>query len=115
SAKRPSISHYDYLNGDLRWARSSGSTLSGGINFSAQTIASKGTVGSYTAHYYDSAGKAVILYFDKSHNKLAKARLTTAWSITSLVTGGREAHVTRFGTSLAYTNVDDVGVTVYFA
>lgn len=114
-SNRPSISHYDYLNGDLRWTKSSGSTLTGGISFTAQTVASHGTVGSYTAHYYDSAGKAVILYLDKSHNQLAKARLTTAWSITNLATGGREAHVTKFGTNLAYTNVDDVGVTVYFA
>jgi hypothetical protein len=86
----------------------------GGISFSAQTVASHGTVGSYTAHYYDTAGKAVILYFDKSKNKLGKARLTTSWSLSSLATGGREAHVSKFGTTVAYTNVDDVGVEVLF-
>ena len=66
------------------------------------------TVGTYTAHYYDATGKAVILYYDKSHNKLAKARLgSSTWSITSIGTGGHEIHVSRFNNTFAVTNVDD--------
>ncbi len=114
SSNRPSISHYDLSNGDLRFAKSAGSTLVGGISFSASAIASKGTIGTYTAHYYDTAGKAVVLYWDKSHNKLAKARFTTSWAITNLVTGGHEIHVSKYKETVAYTNVDDTGLSVLF-
>ncbi|MBC8107977.1 MAG: alginate lyase family protein, partial [Anaerolineae bacterium] len=115
SLNRPGISHYDYINGDLRFAKSVGSTLAGGINFSAQTVASNGTVGTYTTHYYDNAGKATILYFDKSKNRLGKARLLSGvWTLSALQTGGRESHVSKFGTTIAYTNVDDLGVRVFF-
>ena len=103
------------MNGDLRFAKSSGSTLTGGINFTASVAASNGTVGTYSTHYYDNAGKATILYFDKSKSRLGKARFVNgAWSLTGLQPGGRESHVSKFGTTIAYTNVDDLGVQVLY-
>lgn len=115
SNKRPTISHYDVTNGDIRFVKSSGSTLTGGISFSAQTVASSGTIGAYSAHYYDAAGKATILYFDKSHNKLVKARLLgSTWNFSNVAIGGREIHVSRFGNTFAFTNVDDNFVRVLF-
>ncbi|CAN5508454.1 hypothetical protein BH09PLA1_BH09PLA1_32770 [soil metagenome] len=115
SNKRPTISHYDLANGDLRFAKSSGSTLTGGINFTASTATSNGTVGTYSTLFYDNAGKATILYFDKSKSRLGKARLVgSTWTVQGLAPGGRESHVSRFGTTFAYTNVDDLGVVVAF-
>jgi len=111
---RPSLSHYDSENGDLRFAWSSGSSASDTIRFRGQTVASRGTVGAYSALYYDTDDRATILYFNKSHNKLARAKLTDAWTITNLTTGGREAHISRFGDAIAYTNVDDTGLAVLF-
>src|SRR5206468_191870 len=109
------ISHYDLVNGDLRFAKSSGSTLVGGIHFSAQNAASNGTVGTYSSLYYDNAGKVTILFFDKTHSRLGKARfVNNAWAVTLLQAGGRESHVSKFGTTIAYTNVDDLGVNVTF-
>ncbi len=102
NANRASISHYDQKNADLRFAKTNISAAnsglaSGGIVFSSSTIASRGRGRLVRRHYYDSTGKPVVLYFDRSHNKLAKARLTSAWKLTTLVVGGREIHVSKHG------------------
>ena len=116
---RASISHYQSSTQDLRFAKSNTNAnnaglVSGGLVFTASTIASAGSVGQYSAHYYDSTGKAVVMYFDQTRNKFAKARLTSAWAFTYPLTGGKEIHVSRFGANIAYTNMDDNGVTVLY-
>ena len=114
TSNRPAISHYDAAHGDLRFAKSRGTSAAGPIRFSAQTVASHGTVGACSTLYYDD-GEANILYFDKSHNALARARQTDiGWTITNLADGGRELHVARYDNALAYTNLDDRSLQVLF-
>ena len=51
---------------------------------------------------------------DRSHDQLVQARLRDTWTITPLADGGREAHVTRYGKQVAFTNVDDTSAYVMF-
>jgi len=113
-SNRPAISHYDSERGDLRFAKAILNTRTGLMRFGAQTVASRGTVGAYSALYYDAAGVATILFRDKSHDQLVQARFRDTWTITPLADGGREAHVARYGKQVAFTNVDDTSAYVMF-
>lgn len=108
TANRPTVSFYDSLNTGLKFAHSSGDTFTG-ISFTSNFVVTKNAVGYYSNLYYDSTGKANILYFDRTNNLAMRARNTTGntFTFTTLAPGGRELHVARNATTLAYTNLNE--------
>ncbi len=107
SANRPAISFYDSAISGLRFAKSSGDTFNN-INFTASTVTQKGAVGYYSNLYYNSSGKPTIFYFDKTQAKAMRAVFSSnKWNAAALATGGREIHVARYGSTVAFTNLDE--------
>ncbi|MGB7158747.1 MAG: alginate lyase family protein [Tepidisphaeraceae bacterium] len=104
---KPSMTYYNAYNSSLTYAYSPD-----GTTWEKQTIAGAGASkeGLYTTLLYDNTGKANIFFFDKTNNLAKRARKSGAsWSITTLVTGGREMQVAKKSTgALAYTTLDDL-------
>jgi hypothetical protein len=111
SANRPSVSYYDSASTGLKFAASSGDTFTG-INFTAGFVTTAGAVGYYSNLFYDSAGKANILYFDRTNGLARRARKTTSWTLSTLAPGGREIHVARGPSAIAYTNLNEAVPTL---
>lgn len=106
SSNRPAMSWYDSAISGLRYASSSGDTFSG-INFSASTVQTK-KLGYYSNLYFDNSGKPNIFYFNRNTLQAIRAvRTGSVWAFTILGSGGREIHVTRYGNTVAYTNLDE--------
>ncbi|MGH7177299.1 MAG: hypothetical protein ACREJC_07965, partial [Tepidisphaeraceae bacterium] len=111
-SNRPCVAFYDSLNSALKYATGNNDTLNGniagGIGFTSKFVASKDLVGYYSNLFFDTTGKATIFYWDRTHNKAMRARLVSgAWSFTTLADGGRQIHVARFDTLVAYTNLNE--------
>ncbi len=108
SANRPAVSFYDSNSTGLKFARSAGDTF-GGVAFSSAFVTTKDAVGYYSNLYFDATGRPNIFYFDRTHNTAMRARngSGSTWTITTLAPGGREIHVARRGTTLAYTNLNE--------
>jgi hypothetical protein len=101
------VSYYDSANTALKFASSSGDTFNG-INFTAGFVTKPNAVGYYSNLYYEAAGNANIFYFDRTNGLAKRARRVGAnWTITTLAPGGRELHVARTGSTVAYTNLDE--------
>ena len=100
----PSISYYDAFETSLRYAY----TVNG-TTWSAQTIASVGNQGLYTSLFYDLSGKANVFFFDRSSLTAKRAKKSGAsWTVSTLLTGGREMNVAMKSTgALAYTTLDE--------
>jgi len=106
-SNRPTVSYYDSLNTALKFSSSSGDTFTG-INFTAGFVTKPNAVGYYSNLYYESGGNANIFYFDRTNGLAKRARKVGAnWTITTLAPGGRELHVARRGSTVAYTNLDE--------
>jgi hypothetical protein len=75
-----------------------------------KTIASQQVQGLYTQFYFNSANKATIFFFDKTHNlmKRASGTVKTSWSVADMEAGGREIHLSLNSSgNIAYTNLDE--------
>ncbi|MCS7250947.1 MAG: hypothetical protein RMK32_04835 [Anaerolineae bacterium] len=68
-AGNPHISYYDASNGDLKYARWTGS------QWVIQTVDSEGNVGKYTSLELDSYGNPHISYYDTGNDDLKYARV----------------------------------------
>ncbi len=87
---KPAMTYYDAANSAVRFAISSDR----GSTWSTQAVATTGIQGLYTNLYFDSSGRANILYFNRSNNDAIHAILTgKKWSFTTVSSGGRELHV----------------------
>src|SRR5688572_20602903 len=108
SAHRPAVSFYDSNSTGLKFARSSGDTF-GGVAFTSGFVTTPHAIGYYSNLYFDSTGKPNIFYFDRTHNLAMRARngSGSTWTLTTLAPGGREIHIARRGTTLAYTNLNE--------
>ena len=84
SSGNPHISYYGYHNGDLKYARWTGS------EWSVETLDSTGMVGQYTSIAVDSSGNPHISYMGAGYAMLKYARWTgSEWSIETVdSTGG---------------------------
>ena len=82
---RPAMSYYDAYNANLKFASYNG------VRWSAQTVASKNSVGLYTHLLFDQDGAADILYYSKSADAVFRARSNAAgWDLVQAVeSGGR--------------------------
>lgn len=106
-SNRPHISYYDSAISGLRYAKSSGDTFSG-VAFTASTVTEKGAVGYYSNLYFNASNQPTIFYFDKTRAKAMRVVFSSnKWNVTELAAGGREIHVARSGSALAYTNLDE--------
>src|SRR5574341_1308716 len=75
SAGNPHISYYDYTNGNLKYAKWTGSA------WNNQTVDSAGDVGWHTSIALDSAGNPHISYYDYTNGNLKYAKWTgSAWN-----------------------------------
>jgi len=78
----PAISYYDATNGDLKYARYTGSKWVGMSDPNKpDTVDSSGDVGQYTSLAFDSSGRPAISYYDVTNGALRYVR----WSGTSWV------------------------------
>jgi hypothetical protein len=79
-----SVSYYDPFNANLRYA-----TRSSGGTWSAQTVASTGTVGLYT-NLMIASGTPVIVYYKSNTDQLLEAYSTApgSWTYITLEDGG---------------------------
>jgi hypothetical protein len=100
----PSISYYDAFDTALRYAY----TVNG-TTWSSQRIAFNGNQGLYTSLFYDLSGRANIFYFDRTSLTAKRAKKIGAnWTVSALLTGGREMNVAMKSTgALAYTTLDE--------
>jgi len=75
SSGKPAISYYDATNGNLKYARLSGSKWVGMSDPNKpDTVDSSGDVGRYTSLAFDSSGKPAISYYDATKDDLKYAR-----------------------------------------
>ncbi|HQY88245.1 MAG TPA: hypothetical protein PK402_06275, partial [Tepidisphaeraceae bacterium] len=66
-------------------------------------------MGLYTHLIYNSNNKAEIYYFDIKNNMARRARATgtnSGWSLSNIGEGGRSMRVARFGTTVAWSNLN---------
>jgi RHS repeat-associated protein len=83
SAGNAHISYYDWTNGDLKYARWTGS------GWSIQTVDSTGTVGQWNSLALDGSGNPRIAYYDGTNGDLKYAAWTgSAWSIQTVDSAG---------------------------
>ncbi len=81
SGGKPHISYYDETNGNLKYARWTGSS------WNIQTMDSTGDVGKYTSLVLDNDGKPHISYYDETNGDLKYAHWTgSSWGIQSVDT-----------------------------
>jgi catechol 2,3-dioxygenase-like lactoylglutathione lyase family enzyme len=79
----PHISYYDDINGDLKYARWTGST------WVSQTVDSAGDVGEYTSLALDGAGNPHISYYDSDNRDLKYVHWTgSTWVIQTVDSEG---------------------------
>lgn len=113
----PAVSYYDATNTSLRFAYASDPNY----NFTASTIATK-KQGLYSRLFFSGTGQNVInlYYFDRTNNLGKRFTGTLTWSTktigasayTTLGAGGRELHLARFGSSVAYTTLNESAGTL---
>ena len=83
SSGYPHISYFDWTNGDLKYARWTGSA------WIIETVDSGGKVGGWTAIALDSSGYAHISYYDWTNGDLKYARwMGGTWSIETVDSAG---------------------------
>ena len=83
SSNNPHISYYDLTNGDLKYARWTGSA------WSIQTVDNTGNVGEYTSIAIDDNGRPHISYYDDSNKDLKYSYWTgSAWSTETVDSTG---------------------------
>jgi hypothetical protein len=102
---KPAMSYYDAANSALRFAMSSDR----GSTWSTQAVATANVQGLYTSLFFDSTGRANILYFNRTGNTAIRAILTgKKWAFTTISSGGREMHVSlAAGGGIAYSELDE--------
>jgi hypothetical protein len=99
SLERAHISYQDWSNGDLKYARHTGSA------WVMRTVDNAGYVGEYSSIELDSLDQPHISYFDRTKAKLKYARQNgTAWHIVTVPTTGA-AHAGMYS-SLALDTTD---------
>ena len=92
SNDNPHISYYDQTNGDLKYARWTGST------WIIQTVESTGTVGLYSSIALDSNNRPHISYYDYINADLKYAHWTgSTWNIQTVDSGGQAGGTCRLG------------------
>jgi len=107
---KPAMTYYDGQDTALRFARCS----TAWNTWSIQVVASKGSQGQYSNLFFDSANRANIFYYDRTHVRAQRAILSgSTWSFTTPATGGQEIHVSLFGTNLAFSNSDSTTDNLY--
>jgi threonine dehydrogenase-like Zn-dependent dehydrogenase len=101
---KPSISYYDAFETSVKYAYTAD-----GVNWSAQHIAGAGNQGLYTSLVYDLTGKANIFFFDRTKLTAKRAKKSGgSWTVTTLLTGGREMQVALKSTgAMAYSTLDE--------
>lgn len=102
---KPVTSYYDAAVGKLKMAYKTGGNEQ--TVWSNRVIAGGKRQGLYTQLYIDDANKINILFFDGKRNMAMKAVGTTvagAFALSDLTPGGREIHVSRFGSTYSYSN-----------
>jgi hypothetical protein len=100
----PGVSYYDAANSAVKFSQYDGKV------WTNKTIASQQVQGLYTQSYFNSAGKATIFFFDKTHNLMKRASGTvySKWSVADMEAGGREIHLSISPDGhIAYTNLDE--------
>ena len=104
-SNRPEIGYYDATPGNVKFARYTGTS------WATQTVASIGNVGLHVNLVIDSAGRHNLLYFDRSRNRVVRARGSFgSWTFTQLKTGGGQhlaAVATPTGGHVTYTWFED--------
>lgn len=102
---QPGMSYYDASESGLRYAGS----RDRGKTWTAEYVATKSIQGLYTSIFFDSVGQPNIFYFDRTNNLAKRAiKQGTTWSVTNLVTGGREMHLAIDSTAkIFYSTLDE--------
>ncbi len=99
----PGVSYYDAGNSALKYAITDGQT------WYTTTVASTGKQGLYSNLFYNDAGTATIMYFDKTHNRSLRATgIFRKWSISNMNAGGREMKLARrTDGEIAFSGLDE--------
>ena len=113
----PAVSYYDASVTSLKFSYARDPNF----NFSAAVIANK-KQGLYSKLFFTGAdqNRINIYYFDRTNNLAKRYNGTLTWSqsrisnsaYATLVAGGREIHVARFGSGLAYTSLNEAAGTL---
>jgi hypothetical protein len=113
----PAVSYYDASVTSLKFSYARDPNF----NFSAALIANK-KQGLYSKLFFTGAdqNRINIYYFDRTNNLAKRYTGTLTWSqskisnsaYATLVAGGREIHVARFGSGLAYTSLNEAASTL---
>lgn len=113
----PAVSYYDASNTSLKFSYA----VDPNYNFSNVVIATK-KQGLYSRLFFSGTNENTInlYYFDRTNNLAKRYTGTLTWSTSTisssayatLVAGGREIHVARFGNSRAYTSLNESNGTL---
>jgi|GEM_PF-2381931 len=113
----PAVSYYDATTTSLRFAYASNPNY----GFTAATIANK-KQGLYSKLFFSGTNQNSIniYYFDRTNNVAKRYAGSLNWATstisssvyTTLAAGGRELHVSRFGSSVVYTNLNEAAGTL---
>ncbi len=111
TAGQPHISYYDATNGDLKYARQSGS-------WQVETVDSAGDVGQYTSIALDGAGRPHISYYDATNDTLKYAYHNgSTWQVQPVAVAGWVGEFTSIALDasgrphIAYSNTNSGNVT----
>ncbi|MGC4031880.1 MAG: hypothetical protein QM754_09145 [Tepidisphaeraceae bacterium] len=99
---QPAIAYFDGTNGDLKYARSTGTS------WDITTVDSKNSVGAYPSLVFDRNGMALVTYYRKTTGDLRAARrnFEGVWTITTVAEAGDIGR----STSAAMSSTGTIGV-----